>query len=60
LSTNDEQHNRARERHYRAERSGVYQQMRGLATPATPDQVEQRTTLVSHLTIITDMIKLLL
>jgi hypothetical protein len=25
-----------------------------LATPAAPDQVEQRATLVSHVTIITD------
>src|SRR5208282_2235909 len=28
--------------------------MRDLAAPATPDQIEQRATLVSHLTIITD------
>jgi prevent-host-death family protein len=32
----------------------MYQKMRSLATPATPDQFEQRATLVSHLTIITD------
>jgi hypothetical protein len=32
----------------------VDQQMQGLTDPAAPDQVVQRTTLVTHLTIIAD------
>jgi hypothetical protein len=32
----------------------VDREMKGLATPAAPDQVEQRATLASHVTIITD------
>lgn len=33
----------------------MHQQMRRLTTPAAPDQIKQRATLVSHLTIITDL-----
>ena len=36
------------------ERCSVDQQMQSLAAPATPDQIVQCATLVSHLTIITD------
>ena len=52
LRANNEQHNRAAQRDNGRERRRVDEQMQDLTTPATPDQIMQRTTLVSHLTTI--------
>lgn len=50
LRPNNEEHNRTAQRDNGRERHRVDEQMQGLTVTATPDQVMQRATLVSHLT----------